>query len=234
MQVLSSHFSRTALTLARLNTSPVTPADLAGFDFDKAVTYTLAFMAYLASARVSWSFTHIVVRVNGKVIYSKSSTSGYEKDLKITDPQARVLCLDAKYSRQGTTGVIISCSYNVKRTEGQLSGAFGLEMPNIFQPYVNYTGDYMDIMNRNTILHSAQEFSVVNKSTADYWEAYLFKLGIISHILNGYLFMSVISLASIIISNCKMNYNPDSVSNISADQRMLYGIKKSQQGLFGV
>lgn len=228
----SLYSSRTALTLARLNTSPVTSADLAGYDFDKAVTYALLFMAHLTSNRVSWSFTHILVKVNGNAAYSESSTSGYEKDLKITDSRARVLCLDAKYSRQGTTGVVISCSYSIKRDEGQLSGAFGLEMPNIFQPYVKYTGDYADIMNRNTILHSAQEFSAINKGTADFWESYLFKLGIISHILNGYLFMSVISLASILISDCKMNYNPDSVNTIPADQQMLYGIKVSQQGLF--
>ena len=99
---------------------------------------------------------------------------------------------------------------------------------------MNYTGDYKDIMNRNTILHSAQEFSAINKGTADFWESYLFKLGIISHILNGYLLMSVISLASIIVSVCKMNYSRDndSINTIPTDQRMLYGIKVSQQGLF--
>lgn len=226
----SRYCSRADLTLARLNTSPATSAELTGYDIDLAMRYALAFMTYTADYKTTWAFTHIVLRVNGKVVYSENSTAGYEKNIKITDPQARTLCIDANYSRQGTTGVSLTCSYNVKRSEGQVSGSSGLEMPNIFQPYVNYTGGYKDIMNHNTILHSAQEFSGGN--TADFWESYLFKLGIISHICNSYLFMSVLSLASIIIAECKMTYSPDTYNNLPVDQRMLYGIKVNQQGLF--
>ena len=178
------------------DSSAVATARVLNLRVDKTILISkvdVNFMLVLYLARIcNWMSSNYqqdakAVRLNGKVIYEVN------KD----DVSKSSILLDVTTSTKAGLDLTLDCKWAYKSEAEMRSGELGFFMPNVFQPYVRFTGDHSSVLNANSVLYSAEEFS--GEDFADYWESYLLKSGTMIHLANSYLMLSMASIASVLL-----------------------------------